>query len=227
MRHLTKTAISAVLLLSSIAGVAGCDIRATAQTPPPAPKPIDLGRVEAGKYVNDFFGLSLSIPQGWAVQGAFEKRVIVEYGKQTLETNADERKKVGVEADLARSAFLLSLTKYPLYPPPTDFNAHFALVAERIPTAVVKTGSDYFDAMLRTAQGSGAKLEPRGPVRSLKLGGVAFSVMDAKVTVTRGVVAAKFYVTLRKGYAFLFTFEYNDEDDAQSFEGIMNSVRFK
>jgi hypothetical protein len=227
MRRLTKTVISAVLLLSSTAGVAGRGIRAAPQTPPHAPKPIDLGRVEAGKYVNDFFGLSLSIPQGWAVQGATEKQVIMKHGRETVETNADERKKAGMEAAVARSAFLLSLTKYPLDPPPVDFNAHFGLIAERIPTAVIKTGSDYFDAMLRVAQGSAAKLEPRGPVRSLKLGGTAFSVMDAKLTVPRGVVAAKFYVTIRNGYALLFTFEYNDEDDAQSFEGIMNSVRFK
>jgi hypothetical protein len=228
MRRLTGTAISAVLLLASSAAVAARGAAAP-QTPPPppAPKPIDPGRLEDGRYVNDFFGLSFSIPQGWVVHGAAEKQVIMEHGRESVEANADAKRKAAIEASTARSAFLLSISKYPLEQPTTDFNAQFGLLAERIPTAVIKTGSDYFDAMMRVAQGGATKLEPQGPARSERIGGVTFSVMDAKVTSPWGAAAEKLYVTIRDGYAILFYYAYVDEGDVKTFDEIMKSVAFK
>lgn len=226
MRLLTKIAISAVLLLASTASAAQ-GAPATQTPPPPAAKPIDPGRLEGGKYVNDFFGLSFSIPQGWAVHGAAEKQAIMERGKEAVEANADARKKAALEAAAVRGAFLLSASKYPHGQQATDFNAQFGLLVERVPTALIKTGSDYFDAMLRVAQGSAAKIERQGAMRSERIGGATFSIMDVKMTVPPGVAAEKFYVTIRNGYAILFSYAYVDETDLKTFDEIMKSVVFK
>lgn len=200
--------------------------------PPPAPKetppaPIDPGRLEGSRYVNDFFGVSLSVPEGWAVQDSSRRRAMVEKGRELAESSADERKRAAIEAGLTRVTVLVSAYKYPPNAPAPGFNANFTFLAERIPTAVVKTGADYFDLMLRTVQGSQMKMEPTGAGYTVKAGGREFYVRDVRVTYPWGVAAERFSVTLAKNYALVIGYVYMDQEDVKTFDELMRSVTFK
>lgn len=225
--------LTAVVLLALMAfGPASAQERAGDPKPPPAPKeiqpaPIDPGRLEGSRYVNDFFGVSLSVPEGWAVQDSARRRAMLERGRELADTSADERKRAALEAAFTRVAVLVSAYKYPPNAPAPGFNANFTFLAERIPTAVVKTGADYFDLMLRTVQGSQVKMEPTGAGYTVKAGGREFYVRDVRVTFPSGVAAEKFCVTIAKNYALVIGYVYVDEEDVKTFDELMRSVTFK
>jgi hypothetical protein len=233
MKRLLSAALVSVFLLAA-AGAAHAQAGSKNQPPPPievvAPRtesPVSAGRLEDGTYTNDYFGLTFSTPWGWVAQDMAARQAILDSGKKIFEGGTGSAKeKAGIDASLQRTVFLLSVSKYELTSVRPDFNAQMSFLAERVPTAVIKTGEDYMTQMIRVARGSAAKLELTGPIRAEKVGGVSFAVADAKLTI--GAAAAqKYYATVRKGYALLFAFTYADEADVKTFEELIKSVRFK
>ncbi|MET0646749.1 MAG: hypothetical protein ABW208_09015 [Pyrinomonadaceae bacterium] len=191
--------------------------------------PVSQGRLEGGTYTNDFFRISFSTPRGWVAQDMATRQALLESGKKIFEEGKGTAKeKTGMEASMQRTVFLLSVSKYDLSaPPPGAFNAQLSFLAERIPTAVIKTGGDYLTQMMRVAKISSATLELTGPIRTERVGRVSFAAADAKLTIGASVVAQKYFATVRDGYALLFAFSYVDETDVQAFEELIKSVRFK
>lgn len=234
-RLLTATLISALSLAAADAaraqaGGSNQPPASHGRLPPvnvPSQVPVSQGWLEGGTYTNDFFGLSLTVPPGWVALDVAAQQAVLNAGREVIEDGATQRKKAGIEASINRTHFLLSVSKYDLNKPPQGFNAMLSLVAERVPTAVIKTGEDYIAAMLRTAQGSAAQIELSGATRTERFGGVPFTVADAKLTTPSAVAAQKYYVTIRNGHALLFGYTYVDEADTKAFAGIMNSVKFK
>lgn len=217
MTKLLKATLLSLLLLSAAAG----------QQPEPAPRagqPFDPGRVEGRRYTNDSFRISLSVPEGWVVQDQQQSRVMLEMGKDAIFANADEKKKAAAEAGLARTAILFSASKLP--PGSTaGFNAGTALVAERVPTAVVRTGADYFQMMQRVTQGSPVRMEVQGPLRVERIGGASFTAADIRLTAPTGVAQQKYYVRVADGYALCLIYSYVDEADLPALKAILGSVK--
>jgi hypothetical protein len=100
-------------------------------------------------------------------------------------------------------------------------------LAERVPTAVIKTGADYVALMRRTLEGTAAKAEMTGPTRTERLGGVAFTVVDMKLSAGPAVTAQRYYVTIMKGHALVLAYTYLDEADLKTFDEVVRSVKFK
>lgn len=232
-----KTIITLALLAALAAPVAAGQARAGAPqagrpSPPPPPKPmpkadVGPGRLEGDSFAHDYFGISFTIPQDWVVQSADDKLALMNEGARLTESTAGERQKAQIAAATQRTNFLLGLFKYAPSRPAADFNAHLAFMVERVPTAVVKTGADYMNMSLMTLRSTGAKMEPVGPVRTETLGGAAFAATDVRMTLPTGAVAQKFYATVRRGYALIFIYSYSDEGDLETFEEVLQSVRFK
>ena len=122
---------------------------------------------------------------------------------------------------------LVSSMKHSPYAVTAGFNGSFACIAERVPTAVVKTGADYINLSLAVTRGTPVRMELAGRVRSERVGGRVFSVADVKTTTPQGVVAQKYYVLLSKGHALGLIYSYSDEADLPALRGILGSVAFK
>lgn len=203
-------------------------------SPPPAPaqRPAevtlpDVGRLEGTQYVNDYFGLSFSIPASWTVEDSTAKRAMLEAGAKAI-TPPDGKNKEQIEASVARSYYIISAHKYPRGTPSAGFNAHFGFYVERVPTAIVKTGGDYLRQMVRTSSMTAVKIEPVGAVRAVKIGGADFDTLDTKMTLPNGVTAAqRWYVTVRQKVSLTFVLTYIDDDDVKTLEEVMKSVKFK
>ncbi|HEX8291000.1 MAG TPA: hypothetical protein VF570_04540 [Pyrinomonadaceae bacterium] len=230
-RHLTKTLLTVTLLAAAVPARAQTG---GAQPPPrpaasavPADTPDDHGRLEGGTYTNGFFGVSFTVPQGWVAQDLAAKQRILDMGKEVVSEGAPEKKAEGIEASLKRTYFLLSVSKYDLTRPPPGFNALMMCMAERVPTAVIKTGEDYIASMIRITEGTAAKIELTGPLRTERVGGVPFTVADAKLLMPSGSAAQKYYVMVKNGYAFTLGYSYVDEADAKAFADVIKSVKFK
>ena len=233
-RHLAPTLVAALFLFAAAAGRAQTGSQKVEPPPPPplmeVPSgqiPVDRGRLEGGTYSNDFFGVSFTVPQGWVAQDPVMKQRILDTGKEIIGKNATDKKVAGIESSLKRTYFLLSVSKYDLSQPPPGLNAVIMCMAERVPTAVVKTGEDYIASMIRVTEGTAAKIELNAPVRTERQGGVPFAVADAKLTTPSAVAAQKYYVMIKNGYAFLLGYTYVDEADAKAFADVIKSLKFK
>lgn len=189
--------------------------------------PVDQGQLKAGTYTNDFFGVSFSIPESWIAQDMATKQAIMNTGKDVIRQGSSQQKMEALEASMKRVYFLLSASKYELGKSGPAFNAQLACMAERVPTALVKTGEDYLTGMINITQGTAAKIELNRPMRREKVGGVFFTVADVTLTTPAGVSAQRYYVTIRKSHALLIGFTYVDEVDLKTFDDTIKSVRFK
>lgn len=232
-----KRAFTQTLLATLFVAAAACAARAQStqqksdpQPPPSAiiqlDTPLDTGKIEGGSYSNDFFGFSVTLPKGWVVLGADENRQIRDAGKGLMEEGASEKKKQGLEAAAARTYFLVTASKYPKGTAAADFNAVFMCIAERIPTALIKTGADYMAVMQRTMEGSAAKIEV-GPLRTQKIGGADFTVADVRMSAGSVVTAQRFYVRIAKGHALLMAYTYFDDADLKTLDELLGTVKFK
>jgi hypothetical protein len=186
------------------------------------------GTLQGDTYSNDFFGLSLNVPKGWVVQDEAMKNKFRETGKKMVEESvADSKKKAGLDAALRRTRILLSASKYEPGTVRESFNAIVICLAERVPTALVKTGADYVAIMRRSLDGTTSKMELTAPLRTVNIGGHAFTVANIKMTTGPAITVQRHYVTITKGYALLLAYTYIDEADLPAFDEIIKSVRFK
>ncbi|HZI19318.1 MAG TPA: hypothetical protein VEY09_12055 [Pyrinomonadaceae bacterium] len=231
MRRSTLTLVVFVTLAAAAAhGQAPGRPGARAQQPPPPPRPLtappaqlpDKGKLEGSVYTNDFFRVSVRVPQDWFVN----RTELPEEAKEMLEGTArNRRQQEQINASVARSTILLNLTKLP--PGPAEqFNAAFVVVAERIPSAVVRSGEDVLRLMEKSFENTAVKIEWLDPVHTERVGGVDFGVAGAKVTFPVGSVVQKYYVIVRNGYALQLIFSYMDEADLATLRGIVKSIKF-
>ena len=236
-RALTQT-LFATLLVASAASAARAQSAQQREDPPAAPPPIvygdpkvarpfDMGKVDGGGYSNDFFGFSMTLPKGWAMVSEAENKEFLETGKDIVEGGASESKKKGFEDAAGRTHFLVTASKYPIGTAGPNFNALLFCVAERIPTAIVKTGADYISLMRRSFEGTSAKMELSAPLRTQKVGGADFTVADIKMTAGPDVTAQRYYVRITKGYALVLAYTYYDDADLKTFYELLATLEFK
>ena len=74
-------------------------------------KNLDRGQLDGVNYSNNFFGLSLSVPQTWVVVSAQRNETIA--GESSKLVTGDQKKKEEIDESIQRSVVLLSLTKLP------------------------------------------------------------------------------------------------------------------
>lgn len=234
-RLLTQTLLSILFVIAVASAVVRAQVtpRKSDPTPPlrvvapTAETPFDKSKVEGGKYLNDFFGLSFALPEDWVVLSNDDNKRILDKGQELVEEGASERKKRMVEASRQRGGFLVNAAKYSPGSVRPEFNALLMCMAERVPTAIIKSGADYVAQMRHVLEGSTAKMEVTGRPRTAKVGGVVFTVVDLKVTAGSIVAAQRHYVTVRKGYALVIAYNYYDDEDLKTFDELLASVKFK
>lgn len=204
-----------------------------AKTLPPAEPQTRLGdpvgprsaTFEGETYYNRYFGLRFNTPQKWTLVETAAVKGFVEEGRKVA-AGDDEKLGKALGASAERTINLLTISKHPIGST-QPFNATFSCMAELVPSAIIKTGPDYLDTMLRTFARTQVKMEPQGPIRTQQIGGASFGVLTAKLTAPVGVFMQKYVVTVRKGYALVLVYTYFDEGDLQTFDDIVKSVEVR
>ena len=223
----TNTLAALILLAAAAAGRAQTGKTQPPPRPPGPPVAVDQGRLAGGIYSNDFFGLSFGVKEGWVAMDAATRKKMMDAGRAVLEDGLAQKKREQMDAAMARTVFLISVSKYDVNTPSPEFNALLMCMAERVPTAVIKTGPDYVATSLRALNETAAKAELVGRVRAETLGGAPFTVADIKLMAGPRTVAQRYYVRLVKGYALVFVYTYVDEADLPALEEMIKTVRFK
>jgi hypothetical protein len=204
--------------------------KATAKPqPPPRPLPTPTSPAEAGSvvgstYRNTYFGLQLTFPRGWVVQGEATKERMKEMGKSMAVTKS-ETEKAQTDAAVERSANLLTISKLPLGTM-GQFNALLTCVAEPLPLAM--TRAMYMVRLKESLLNMTipVKVEEEGGIETIN--GTQFSTLTILMTPPRSLPAQqKYYVTTRKGYALGFVTTIFTESDREALNGIIKSIRFQ
>lgn len=188
-------------------------------TPTPAPA---SGVVTDSVYRNDYFGLRITIPQGWTIQGEDVKQRVKETAKDVI-VPKDGQDKHELEAAVERTLNLLTISKFPMGAP-GQLNALVMAVAEAVPLAA--TGPAYMKDLKASLQQTTVPVTVvDGEVETIN--GVSFYTLMATLTPGEHVIRQKYYVTMKKGYALGLITSILSESDADLVNSIMQSVIVK
>jgi hypothetical protein len=213
--------ISLLLLGTDAIGQSGTAVHPAAPATVDS-KNLDRGQLDGINYSNNFFGLSLSVPQTWVVLSAQRKETLVEQSGNLL--TGDQKKKEELDASIQRSVLLLALTKLPAG---EADNASFMLVAERIPSPSIKNGADVIQAMQNAFKGTNVSLEFQGETQTNRIGGADFAVATVKTTSPSGTFMQKIYVTTKNGYALELFYTYQNDADLAALNSIVGTMKMK
>lgn len=237
VRRLKLIKVGLLIALSLTTGVAAVSAtfgqggKVVKVAPPPKPMPspakLDLGKIEGLTYTNDQLGFSFSAPPTWTVLDAYAMSAQRESAKAIFRDEKDARLRANLESSIDRSTLLFSSTKYA---PGTSgvLQATLSSVAERIPTAIVKTPRDYYDSMLHSMNLTvGLNVEVIEPFRTKKIGTTVFGIYTIKVTTNVGIALERVLIAIKAPYAYGLFYSYVDDEDAATFAEVLNSVKTK
>lgn len=185
-------------------------------TPTPAPA---SGVITDSVYRNDYFGLRITIPQGWTIQGEDVKERVKEKAKDVI-VPKDDQDKHELEAAVERTLNLLTISKFPLGAP-GQLNVLVMAIAEAVPLAA--TGPAYMKDLKAALQQTTVPVTVAdGEMETIN--GVSFYTLTATLTPGESVIRQKYYVTMKKGYALGLITSILSESDADLVNSIMKSV---
>jgi hypothetical protein len=213
--------ISLLIVGTDAIGQTGAGVHPAAPATVDAKNP-DRGQLDGAVYSNNFFGFSLSVPPTWVVVSA--QRIETVAAELTKQVTGDQKKKEQLDDSVQRSLILLSLTKLPAGEPN---NASFMLIAERLPSPLIKNGVDVIQAMQEAFNGTSVNLEFQGETQTERIGGADFAVATVKITSPSGAFIQKIYVTTKKGYALELFYTYQNDADLAALNSIVSTMKIK
>ncbi|NIM15265.1 MAG: hypothetical protein GTO45_25140 [Candidatus Aminicenantes bacterium] len=184
---------------------------------------VDQGTIENSVYHNNYFGMSITIPDDWSVLDKKQMEMIANMGKQMVSRDS---KKI-IEAAEPQSITLLGVFKHPLGTP-VPFNPNFMCVAERVRHLPgINRGRDYHYHSRKLMKTSGINIKIVGEIYSETHGGVAFDVMSTEMRLGGTVILQKQYAAIRKGYALLFVISYSTPEQEKLLGNILDTLTFQ
>jgi len=219
-----RTLLFCALALASLA--ANARAQTPAQTPPP-PRPAD-GTVNGSTYTNAYFGLTLTLPAGWVVQGDAAKKEITEGGKKLMGSK-DPTTDAQIDKAIESTLNLLTAMQYARdAPPPGGFNSGIMCLAEKVPPGSVGVrDEDYMAVLKNTFKFSQLPITLVKDGYTETVGGETFSVMDLSIDVGGAVVRQRYYAHIRRGYALSFILSYQTPEQLAALTEVVKSVRLR
>jgi len=135
-----KKITTSLLVLIIIFSFAGC--RTISNDQATKEKIINLGKTEDNVYTNDFFNMTVKIPDKWVVATDEEKMEVIKKGKEVI-SGDDKSKDEALNLSELRTVYLLMVSEKGLNVQ-ADSNPNFMVLAEKLSFFQgVKNGKDY------------------------------------------------------------------------------------
>lgn len=185
-------------------------------------KKIDLGSMDNGTYKNDYFGITLKLPEKWQVQDTAVMNQVAQAGKDAIAGN-DQKKKAQLDLAEQQVLHLFMVSKLPMSEP---VNSSVISTAEKLNKLQgVKTGKDYLEASIKLLKDTKLPYE-FGQITDTKLGGKEFSLLEAKLKTNAATLTQRYYAAIINGYAFNIVVTFTDEESKAEIEKVIASVKF-
>lgn len=183
--------------------------------------PGDFGvKVENSVFYSEFFGVTMTVPEGWTVLDDETAAVLREIGLMALEKEEDERINLNTQKSLQNTKFIFTAVKLEENKP--DEVSILMIAAEKmsVPNFLPEAAAA---AYLR--ESLSANEEAVGGVNKTKFDGVDFAwveTIDKKENLKQ-----RLYFANLKNIAFEITFTYNSEADLKEFVEKLNTIKIK
>lgn len=154
------------------------------------------------QYQNGYFGFSVNIPEGWAVQDTAQSEAMARNMQQQL-MGGDS-----AHAQTPLAAQLFTAYKYPVGAS-VEFNPSAQVLAERLdPQQGVADEMAYLAGVKRLLEDTPLDYTfPEEPY-STRLGNRDFTILEANLNLTDLLARQMYYVTIEKGYAVVFVLSF-------------------
>lgn len=222
-------AVAALCFCLPVAAQNGAGAR-TQATPPPEKSRTDRivpdkGQVVGSTYTNEYFGLQLTIPEGWRIADDAVKRQMDEEGAALVAGDSAERRAQLKEA-ASKNINLLTIGKV-LPAKGGSESAMLIMAAEAVPAWLLKTPHEYIGQVRRLLESSAMRMNVEAGTRSETIGGVEFAVIDVSSEQPGGLIKQKYYAMLKKGYALVIISTFASDQSSQAIAEVLKSVKFK
>lgn len=217
MKRFKSTII--ILLLVVFAFTTGCSKKSK--------KEITLGKMDGKTYTNEYFGLTYTIPDSWAIATDEEKATLTKAGQEAV-ANGDEKLKKQLDLSKEKALNLVFAFKHPLSYA-EGFNPNFFCIAENLSIAnslSIKSGADYLTASKELMKKSGIPYVFKD-LTSEKLGGKNFDVMEVNIDIQGIQIHQKYYSTIIDGYALNFISSYSTDEELNEINKISETIKFE
>ncbi|MET2983649.1 hypothetical protein [Aureibaculum conchae] len=192
------------------------------------PSDFDYGKVEKNKYTNEFFGLTLEIPEGWFIQDDETQKQLTKEGAKAL--GGDELAKTIKAAEIT-TANLLMVSQFDIanHTDPNVLNANFTLVVENLGIASfsVNDGNGYLEASKKQFTKNNVPIKIKGDTKTMDIDGKTFHYFDAVMTMQGAAINQRYMATVINDFALLYVATYGTEDQLEKLMDVLNTANFK
>ena len=182
---------------------------------------LDYGKVNGSAYVNNYFGLRLTIPYGWRVQDQEVKDMLSKKGREIIRSD-NPQMDAQLEASTSNTVNLLTVFKHVVGSSSGEFNASLICGAEWL-TNPSMSARQYMASAKRVLEMSEGSRYDIKPFVTESVGGEEFVVMEVAMPSS---IKQKYYAAIRKDYALFFILTYATDDDEAVLRQALRSVRF-
>lgn len=172
------------------------------------------GIVKGGAYFNLFFGLGFRYPTGWVVLDEAINERIHERAKE-------EAAKTGNLARQKNTYILFTSSRYPRGTPGIAVNPSVFVVAEKV--SGNPNGKDYLLSLRPLRQKRGRQPVLTEPLE-FRVAGLQFFRDNYTGEVNSVPIREAIFVTVKKGYALIFSFTGQDEKSVGEMVETMNTI---
>jgi len=185
-------------------------------------KTLDQGTMEGNVYKNEYFGMSVTVPEEWTIASEEEIEELTKSGNEMIAGDDESKKKMLEKAEL-KTVYLLSATSE------EHGIANFIAMAEKLSLLQnVKDGKTYLEAVKENL----ATLVDEFPyefkdIYTVEIGGKEFYVLET--TIDGGILKLEqtYYARVENKYALAFITTSMNEANDEAMQAIIDSVEFK
>lgn len=194
-----------------------------------ADKKIDLGKIEGSNYKNEYFNMTINIPDKWMVATDDEKNAMIQKGKQVVVDN-DKSKQKQMDYSIEKTVYLLVTSPKGLSVSDTS-NPSFMTLAEKLDLmqgVVISDGKGYLEQVKKGLQAiTSIPYKFDKEIYKEKVGNKDFYVLEATVSNENVKLVQKYYASKVGDYVLSFIGTSYNDDQAKSIDTIIKSISFK
>jgi hypothetical protein len=192
-------------------------------------KKIDLGKSEGNVYKNEYFNMTINIPDKWIVATDDEKNALIQKGKQVIASD-DKNKQKQVDYSLEKTVYLLVTSEKGLSVNDTS-NPSFMALAEKLSLmqgVVISDGKGYLEQVKKGLQGvTQIPYKFDKEIYTVKAGNKDFYVLETTVSNGSVKLVQKYYAAKIGDYVLSFIGTSYDDDQAKKLDTVIKSISFK
>jgi len=185
----------------------------------------DYGKVEKGKYKNEFFSFEMKVHTDWHPLTKEQSDALMKTSIDVI-SQGSEVLGMALKASEVNYAQLLAVFRHEMGSP-VEFNPSISIMVENLKQAPgVKTGADYLYHTKRALEATpfSYSFSNSSPER-VSYAGMDFDAMTAYLSTTSNEIQQDYYCSVTKGFSICFILSYLDEDQGKALYEMFRSIK--